>query len=90
MDNSAFEAVYSGARQAGKSVGALVLMVIAFISLYYFFDATLAWLGSRVGLDTSLSVSWLCLLQRKVVSSKQGRIKEGTFPLQNKIQFTPS
>ena len=50
------EAVCNGAKQAGKSVGALVLMVIAFISLYYFVDSTAAWLGSRAGLETSLSV----------------------------------
>ncbi len=54
-----FEAASNGAKQAGKSVGALIIMVIAFVSIYYFVDSTLSWMGSRVGLDTSLSVSFL-------------------------------
>ena len=86
MSNSTFfstetnlvEAVCKGAKQAGKSVGALVpqnwiqartLMVIAFISLYYFVDSTVAWLGSRAGLETTLSVRIMFLLSTVFVGS---------------------
>ena len=77
MSNSTFfstetnlvEAVCNGAKQAGKSVGALVLMVIAFISLYYFVDSTVAWLGSRAGLETTLSVRIMFLLSTVFVGS---------------------
>ena len=55
-DHGMWEAAVNGAWQAGKSGGTLVLMVISMVSLYYFLDASMAWLGGRVGLDTSLEV----------------------------------
>ena len=57
--SNAVEAAGNGAWQAGKTMAVMLVQVIAFMSGFEFLDATVAWFGSRVGIDISLRVSRL-------------------------------
>ena len=47
-ETNVFEACASGASVAGKTVGAVLINYIAFISILAFLNSTLSWLGSMV------------------------------------------
>ena len=46
-----FEACANGATIAGKTVAAVMVNYIAFLGLLAWINATLAWLGDRVGYE---------------------------------------
>jgi len=49
-------AMSQAAKQAGKTCATLLVQIIAFISIYSFFDAGLEYLGARVGLELSFQI----------------------------------
>jgi pyrimidine nucleoside transport protein len=59
-DINLFEAAANGASVASKTVGAVVGCYIAFLSMLAFLNATLSWLGGRVGFEElSFEVSFI-------------------------------
>ena len=48
-ETNVFEACANGATVAGKTVAAVMVNYIAFLGLLAWINATLAWLGERVG-----------------------------------------
>ena len=54
-DNPAM-AMTDAALQAGKTCGSLLVQILAFFSIYAFFDVVVAYLGARVGIELSLAV----------------------------------
>lgn len=56
---NAMDAMTQGASDAAKTVVALTVQVIAFMSIYECLDSTIAWLGARVGLDLNFSVCFI-------------------------------
>ena len=51
------EAMTTGAYDAGKTVMALMIQIIAFLSIYELVDNGVEYIGSLVGWELSLSVS---------------------------------
>jgi pyrimidine nucleoside transport protein len=58
-DVNVFEAAANGAAVASKTVGAVIACYIAFLSMLAFINATLSWLGGRVGFP-ELSFELMC------------------------------
>jgi len=50
-DGNVFEAATNGAMISVKLVAAIIVNVIAFLSLLAFVNATLTWFGDRVGVE---------------------------------------
>ena len=48
-ETNVFEACANGASVAGRTAAVVVVNYIAFMGILAFFNATLAWLGGRVG-----------------------------------------
>ncbi|CAD5118456.1 unnamed protein product [Dimorphilus gyrociliatus] len=55
-DRSVVEAMANGAKQAAKGVTAIMLQIIAFLSLLDFLDTTLGWIGRRIGIKLSVQI----------------------------------
>ena len=49
QERNVFEAAANGSAIAGRTVMTVVVNYISFMSILYFVDATLGWLGGRVG-----------------------------------------
>jgi len=71
-DINVFEAAANGAAVAAKTVGAVVSSYIAFMSILAFINATLSWLGGRVGFpqlsfeacNSIIQFQYFCILNK--------------------------
>lgn len=55
-EKSVVEAMANGAKQAAKGVTAIILQIIAFMSLLDFLDTTIGWFGRRIGIKLSVQI----------------------------------
>ena len=79
------EAASNGANASLKIIGAIVVNVIAFLSILALFNTTLTFLGNRVGVENlTLEVMFKCERKSQVSSYKKQQRRVSTF-FQNRL-----